>query len=209
MEVWVGVRKRIDVDRTLSAMDELPHDRDEFLTVDEIRNGDRESFEHLFRIHCEELCRFALNFVDHLRVAEDLVQDVFLDLWKKRHGLEVEQSLKAYLYGMVRHRALTYLRRNQTRDKWKQNGGLQEVSPRMLADRSGIGLEEKERKQEAKRAIESLSERQYQIFVLSRRHDLTYSEIAVALDISVKTVETHMGRALKSLREKLKPSTAE
>jgi RNA polymerase sigma-70 factor (ECF subfamily) len=79
----------------------------------------------------------------------------------------------------------------------------------MLADRSGVGLEEKERKQKAKKAIESLSERQYQIFVLSRRHDLTYSEIAVALDLSIKTVETHMGRALKSLRKQLKPSAAE
>ena len=189
-------------------MDELPHDCSEHSIVDEIRNGNRESFERLFRTRCEELCRFALNFVDHLRIAEDLVQDVFLDLWTERRDLEVEQSLKAYLYGMVRHRALTHLRRNQTRDKWMQNGGLQEVSPRLMADRSGVGLEEKERKQEAKRAIESLSERQYQIFVLSRRHDLTYAEIAVALDISVKTVETHMGRALKSLREQLKPSAA-
>lgn len=190
-------------------MEDLLQGRESHSTVDSIRDGERDTFESVFRTHCEDLCRFALNFVDHLRVAEDLVQDVFLDLWTRRRDLEVEQSLKAYLYGMVRHRALTYLRRSEVRDKWMQRGGLQEVSPQTLADRSGVGLEEKECKEQAKRAIEELSERQHQIFVLSRHHDLTYSEIAVALDISIKTVETHMGRALKSLREQLKPSTVE
>jgi RNA polymerase sigma-70 factor (ECF subfamily) len=190
-------------------MEDSSPGRDEYSIVDRIREGDRCVFEKVFRTHCENLCRFALNFVDHLRVAEDLVQDVFLDLWRKRGDLEVEQSLKAYLYGMVRHRALTYLRRNEARDKWMQKGGLQEVPSRTLADRSGIGLEEKEQKQRARRAIEALSERQYQIFVLSRDHDLTYSEIAVALDISIKTVETHMGRALQSLREEREASTGE
>lgn len=190
-------------------MGELSHGQDSQSTVDDIRHGDRETFESVFRAHCEGLCRFALNFVDHLWIAEDLVQDVFLDLWREHRTLEVEQSLKAYLYGMVRHRALTYLRRNRVRDKWMQNDGLREVPPQTLADRSGVGLEAKERKQAAKKAVEALSERQYQIFVLSRRHDLTYSEIAVALDISIKTVETHMRRALKSLREQLKPSVAE
>lgn len=192
-------------------MESSSNGRDVHQTINEIRSGNRDTFECVFRDHCEDLCRFALNFVDHLRVAEDLVQDVFFDLWKERDTLDVEQSLRAYLYGMVRHRALTHLRRNQVRGKWMENSGLQKVPSRMLADWSGTGLEKKERKRAAKKAIETLSERQYQIFILSRHHDLTYSEIAVALDISIKTVETHMSRALKSLRDKLKsfsPSTS-
>lgn len=193
----------------LLAMADPSHSRGDDPLVDRIRGGDREAYGHLFRTHCEDLCRFALNYVDHLRVAEDLVQDVFFDLWVERRSLEVEQSLKAYLYGMVRHRAISHLRRKQTRGKWIRNGDLQDLPPRMLADWSGSGLETKEQKQRAKRAIEALSERQHQIFVLSRRYDLTYSEIAVALDISVKTVETHMGRALKFLREELELSSAD
>lgn len=184
-------------------MDDSLHDQDGDPLVDRIRRGDREAYKHLFRTYCEDLCRFALNYVEHLRVAEDLVQDVFFNLWDERHALEVEQSLKAYLYGMVRHRAITHLRKKQVRSKWMRNGNLQDLSSDTLADRSGDGLEHKEQKQEAKRAIEALSERQYQVFVLSRRYELTYSEIAVALDISIRTVETHMSRALKFLRDQL------
>jgi RNA polymerase sigma-70 factor (ECF subfamily) len=184
-------------------MDDSLHNQDGDPLVDRIRRGDREAYKHLFRTYCEDLCRFALNYVEHLRVAEDLVQDVFFNLWDERHALEVEQSLKAYLYGMVRHRAITHLRKKQVRSKWMRNGNLQDLSSDTLADRSGDGLEYKEQKQGAKRAIEALSERQYQVFVLSRRYELTYSEIAVALDISIRTVETHMSRALKFLRDRL------
>lgn len=187
-------------------MEDSSHDQDGGSIVDRIRSGDREAYRRAFRAHCEDLCRFALKYVDHLRVAEDLVQDVFFDLWVERRSLEVEQSLEAYLYGMVRHRAITHLRQKQARGTWMRKGGIQNLSPEFLADGSGDGLENKEQKQRAKRAIEALSERQYQVFVLSRRYELTYSEIAVALDISIKTVETHMSRALKFLRDQLELS---
>lgn len=168
-----------------------------------IRAGDRSAFERLFRLHYETLCRFALDYVDHLRIAEDLVQDVFFDLWKERRTLDVERSLKAYLYGATRHRALKHLRREQVREKWAVNGDLRKAAPSGRPDQAGGMVERKEQRQEVKEAIEALPEKRRQIFRLSRHHELTYSEIAVALDISIKTVETQMSRALKFLRERL------
>lgn len=176
-------------------------------SIDRIRDGDRQAFEHLFRKYYKDLCRFALDYVNHLRIAEDFVQDVFFDLWKERRTLETECSLKAYLYGMTRHRALKHLRREQTRERWTESGDLQKSAPRRVPDQPGEVFEQQEQKREVKQAIEALPKRRRRIFMLSRRHDLTYSEIAAALDISIKTVETQMSRALKFLRKQLEFSS--
>jgi RNA polymerase sigma-70 factor (ECF subfamily) len=171
--------------------------------VEHIRSGNRKAFEELFRSHYEALCRFALNYVEHLRVAEDLVQDVFVDLWKDRRSLEVEHSLKAYLYGMTRHRALKYLRQKQVRKKWAASDDLRKAAPPAMPDQAEDILKRREQQKEVDRALEALPQRRRQIFLLSRRHSLTYAEIAVALDISIKTVETQMSRALQFLRDRL------
>lgn len=173
--------------------------------VERIRRGNRQALDRLFRSHYEALCRFALGYVDHLRIAEDLVQDIFFDLWKDRHTLDVERTLRAYLYGMTRHRALKHLRREQLRDQWVSNGDLGGAVSRTAPDQAGDLIENQEQKEKVEQALEALPERRREIFLLSRRHDLTYSEIAVALDISINTVKTQMSRALKFLREHLKP----
>ena len=91
--------------------------------VERIRQGDRRAFERCFRRHYEGLCRFARGYVDRLSVAEDLVQEVFLDVWTERRRLkDVERSLKAYLYGMTRHRALKHLRRERVRAEGASSG---------------------------------------------------------------------------------------
>ena len=171
--------------------------------IQQLREGCSETFEQLFRTHYESLCRFTLGYVDHLGQAEDLVQDVFFSLWEARHTLEVERSLKGYLYGMTRNRALKHLRRQRVRDKWAASGELRKAAPRVVLEQADDALQQKELEQSAKEAINELPERRRQIFVLSRRHDLTYAEIAEALDISIKTVETQMSRALKFLHERL------
>ena len=177
-----------------------PHDAPR---AERIRRGDRKAFERLFRGQYEALCQFALNYVDRLRVAEDLVQDVFFDLWRERRTLDLKCSLEAYLYGMARNRALKHLRRRRVRTDLTR-GELRRNAPRAVPEQADNVLEHQEEEQKAKRAIEALPKRRRQVFMLSRRHDLTYAEIAEALGISVKTVETQMSRALKFLRERLK-----
>lgn len=173
--------------------------------AERIRNGDRWAFERLFRAHYEALCRFALGYTDRRNVAEDLVQDVFFDLWKKRRTLaEIEHSLEAYLYEMTRRHALKHLRRGRVRAKWAARGDdLRRAVPAVVPERADDALEHRELEEEARRAVQALPARRRRIFMLSRRHGLTYAEIAEALGISTKTVETQMSRALKFLRERL------
>lgn len=172
--------------------------------AERLRQGDRTAFKELFHAHYQALCSYACRYVNSLEVAEDLVQEVFLDLWQRRHSWHPEHSPRAFLYGAVRNQTLNHQRRLRARQHVGRNGKGQSV---FYEPPSQENPEETLRYQElrraAQRAISELPQRRRQIFILSREHSLTYVEIAIALDISVKTVETQMGRALQHLRDRL------
>lgn len=165
-----------------------------------IRRGDRAAFKELFHAHYEALTDFAYYYVGSLEVAEDLVQEVFFDLWKRRKYWHPDHSPRAFLYGAVRNQTLKYQRRSRVRDHVQEK----EVLDRLPGQENPEWrLRNQELEEAARRAINELPQRRRQIFILSRQHDLTYAEIAIALDISIKTVETQMGRALDHLRDRL------
>jgi RNA polymerase sigma-70 factor (ECF subfamily) len=166
--------------------------------VERIRQGDQEAFEALFRKHYEALCRFALRYVESVETAEDLVQDVFFDLWKRRHAWHPERSPRAFLYGAVRNQGLKHQRWADVREDVQGHEALAVVAGPQDPART---VEDRESLEVARKVIRALPPRRRSVFLLSRRHGLTYAEIATALDISVKTVETQMGRALKALRD--------
>ena len=178
-----------------------PQEGEEGQWVERIRAGDEAAFERLFHTFYEDLCRFASQYVSASDVVEDLVQDVFFNVWERRRALDAQQSIQAYLYKAVRNEALKHLNRQRVR---KQQGKpQQELRERSLQGSPEQALWNKELEAEAQKALDALPERRRRIFMLSREHDLTYAEIADLLDISVKTVETQMGRALGFLEERL------
>lgn len=168
--------------------------------AERIRCGDQKAFKRLFHLHYEPLCRFACGYVKTMAVAEDLVQEVFLDLWRRRHNWYPDQSGKAYLYGAVRNQALKHLRHMRSRQRMEDE---QKRRPSPVQETPACVLHHQEVQQAAQQAIDELPERRRHIFILSRQHDLTYKEIAMLLGISVKTVETQVGRALEFLRNRL------
>ena len=169
--------------------------------VERIRAGDEAAFERLFHTFYEDLCRFASQYVSASDVVKDLVQDVFFNVWERRRALDAQQSIQAYLYKAVRNEALKHLNRQRVR---KQQGKpQQELRERSLQGSPEQALWNKELEAEAQKALDALPERRRRIFMLSREHDLTYAEIADLLDISIKTVETQMGRALGFLEKRL------
>lgn len=168
--------------------------------AERIRRGDRVAFQKLFHANYDALCAYASLFVRSSQVAEDLVQEVFCDLWKRRCMWHPEYSTKAFLFGAVRHQTCNYRRRlrvqEQIDDSTLVDGLLSQEDPEQL-------LHGNELRRIAQEAIDELPERRREIFVLSREHHLTYAEIASRLGISIKTVETQMGRALHYLRDRL------
>ncbi len=166
--------------------------------VRRIRGGDDRALEEVFRRYYAGMCFFVRRFVHAPDVAEELVQDVFFKLWSKRESLNDIDALKTYLYRAARNTALNHLRRRKLEQNWEEKEA-QRGEPQSTG-----GTDDATSSDEVRRAvvmaIERLPARCREIFLLSRDGGLTYGEIASTLGISIKTVETQMGRALKSLR---------
>jgi len=165
-----------------------------------LRQGDDDAYAAIFREHYSWLVLSATRLLGERSSAEEVVQDVMLELWRRRESIVLTGPLRAYLHQSTRNRALNQLRHGRTVRQSEPFVRPPSGSPQ--ADSRAISRE----LQEATRAaIDELSEPQREVFELSRVDGLTYPEIASVLSISVKTVEARMGRALRILRERLAP----
>lgn len=164
---------------------------------------DEQAFEMVFKSHFRALHAYALAIVKDSAEAEEVVQNVFLKLWEKREHLKISTSLKAYLYKAVYHGSINHLKHEKVRMKHSEHQlyiNQQEAASESVAFRKE---REEELSERFKRALDLLPEKCRMVFYLSRFEELKYQEIAHRLDISVKTVEAHMGKALKTLRTQL------
>ncbi|MEP6730249.1 MAG: RNA polymerase sigma-70 factor [bacterium] len=180
----------------MSTAHRLPYGGPEW--IERIRSGDEAAFEALFRAFAPGLCSVATRQLRSRAEAEELVQELFLDLWRRRGQLAIEQGLSSYLYTAVRNRVLNHAKREQRFAPWSAASGLPEEF-----DTSSSSETELLDALEVQDAIDQLPPRCRLIFTLNRQQEMTYSEIAKSLGLSIKTVETQMGRALKTLRVRL------
>lgn len=155
----------------------------------------------IFRQHYKTCHLSALRIVKDEHIAEDLVQEVFLELWRKRTKHQINTSLKAYLRRSAVNRSLNYIRdlkiKFDDEDKLPHKAENQTSALKMM--------ETNELQGHIDRAIDSLPERCRVVFSLSRFEEMSYKEIAEKLDISIKTVENQISKALKILRNILGP----
>ena len=158
----------------------------------------------MFRSHYPQLVGFAEAILRAREPAEDAAQDVMLELWRRRQEIVLETSLRAYLLRATRNRALNQIRHRRVAERVRPEAPGTGAAPSADQD-----LAEQELSAAVARAVSDLPERCREVFELSRGHGLKYAEIAQVLGISIKTVETQMGRALRVLRERLSPWLSE
>lgn len=168
--------------------------------AEQIREGDRAAFEEMFYAYYPQLCAFAVEYVKSQDRARDVVQEVFLRIWERRAEWNLRGSLKAYLYQAVRNRALNHVRRNKRRDLDTPLDGHDALSNGQTAEDQFHFRELSDAVQDA---ISQLPERRRMTFLLHRRHGFSYAEIAQIMDVTSKTVENQIGRALKFLRSQI------
>lgn len=168
--------------------------------IERLRQGDEAAFERLFRAFAPGLCAFVARYVDSRAIAEEVVQDLFLAIWQRRADLVVEQSVATYLFTAARNRAVNHLRHEHVARRWESSIVGRIESP------DGCGEAELLEMLHLQDGIERLPARCRLIFMLSRQQGMTYAQIAESLDLSVKTVEAQMGRALRALRAWVKRS---
>ena len=164
-----------------------------------LTRGDESAFETLFRRWYEPLCHYACRLADgDMDEAEDLVQQAFVKLWEYRSRLKVEWSLKAYLYKSVHNACLNRIRSQKVKSKYLEFNAQQPDTMQTPPEDTAPELRE-----HFQRALDALPPQCRHIFELSRFEALKYREIAEQLGISIKTVETQMGKALRVLRVEL------
>lgn len=164
----------------------------------QIRLGDERSFEALFRTWYKPLCAYSGRILADLEEAENVVQELFCQLWERRAEMTVPDNPRAYLYRAVLNRSLNALR---AQAKTVSMETTDETQPE--ATQPAHSLEAGELEQLYLAAVEDMPPARRQIFCLSRWEGKTYAEIAATLELSVKTVENQMGKALGFLRMRL------
>ena len=171
----------------------------------EIRAGDKASFNACFHSLYPELCTFAARYLRDRDAAMDMVQDAFVKLWNIRLDLNERKSLKAFMYTMVRNLCLNHIRDVQDKEALI---GFSEIEK--LEEPQADSSEAMQHKQKLRALIDQLPDRQKECLELSRFDGLSHQEIAEVLNLSARTVNNHIVSALKSLKtkfEQLKEST--
>jgi len=163
---------------------------------------DREkAVEALFQSYYVYLCQAAFRIVTDSQLAEDLTQEVFFELWRKKEGIEFTISIRAYLRRAVVNKALNYIRdRKKITDDEDKMLNAESTAPSVTQL-----LDSEELQQLIDRSIDELPEKCRLVFVLSRFEEMSYQEIADHLGISIKTVENQIVKALKHMRLALQP----
>jgi RNA polymerase sigma-70 factor, ECF subfamily len=166
-----------------------------------LKNGDRQVFEQLFRSQYVPLCNYAAGIISDKDEAEDIVQQTMITFWEKRETIEITSSLKSYLFRSVHNKALNHIRHKKVHDSFSKEAqwyGEQE------SEHASQIIVQKELQAKIADAIQLLPDQCRTVFKLSRFENMKYQEIANQLGISVKTVENHMGKALRLMRVNLK-----
>jgi RNA polymerase sigma-70 factor (ECF subfamily) len=171
--------------------------------IDRIVCDDMQAFKQLFERYYHQLYFYARKHVRSQEACKDILQDVFSYLWEKRHHLEINQSVKAYLHRAVHYRCINYLKKENLDYLHLNHFHLRQSFMEGFQQDAHHQLQEKELFENIERIIGALPEQCRKIFRLSRENGLKHKEIASKLSISTKTVEVQIYRALKYLKQNL------
>jgi RNA polymerase sigma-70 factor (ECF subfamily) len=167
------------------------------ILIQKILDGDEDAFKQLYYKFYQPLTKFAYYYIKDPDRAEDIVQDVFVRVWINRKKLDPQKNIKTYLYKITTNFALMALRKRKVKEKYaKEQTSTLIDSPELEYIRNELDDLKND-------AIFSLPQKCRNIFCMSRIDKLSYREIATALNLSIKTVEAQMGKALFILRKRL------
>jgi RNA polymerase sigma-70 factor, Bacteroides expansion family 1 len=178
---------------------------DDFIVFKKIREGDIKTFEKVFRQFYSPLCIYASGITERNDISEEIVQDVFYNIWKDKENIHILSSLKNYLYGAVKNHSLRYREHLLVQERhqkyvWNYRSEDTDLSPQEL-------LEYKELEGVVINILKELPERRVQIFNMHRMDGKKYKEIADFFSISVKTVEAEMTKTYQALKQGVKQYT--
>lgn len=176
-------------------------EEDEEKLLNSFLKGDQAAFSKLFELHYQGACRYVIRLVRDEDTAEEIVQSTFVNLWEKKEMISADISFRSYLFRSAYNTALNYLKHQKVVATYvnKKQDNITVSRKSYVSHQPDFELQKR-----ISDALNSLPPQCQRVFRMSREEGLKYHEIANELDISKKTVEVHMGKALKLLREHLK-----
>jgi len=179
---------------------------DQDKNTSDINAIDKNTYDLLFKLYSAKLLGIALNYLPAKEDAEEVVQDVFLKLWKKKDYLKIESNITGYLYKMTRNACLDVLKHKRNVIHIESYGVYKEniLNYNALANDAASNIIEKELEKIIEESIAKLPEKCRKVFIKSRYHRLNHKEISQDMSISTKTVENHITKANKLLKVSLR-----
>ncbi|WP_447641524.1 MULTISPECIES: RNA polymerase sigma factor [Chitinophagaceae] len=167
--------------------------------LDLLQNGDQEAFVAIYDKYWESLLVFVMRAIRVQFDAEDIVQELFVSLWKRRATLDIHAELSTYLYNSARYLSIRYIEKNIIRTQYleslgKKDGHASPADQRILLQEINTRI---------KQAVLCMPLKMQKVFRLSREQHLSYREIAAQLNISEETVRKQIYKALKYLRSQV------
>jgi RNA polymerase sigma factor (sigma-70 family) len=173
--------------------------------VQKLRQGDEVSWKKLIDNYKDKVFKTALSFVPFADDAEDLAQEVFVEVYKSISGFRGNSSLSTWIYRITVNKAINYLKKNRKYLNARPIDDYIAVEKEMASDSqdASFSVQQKEHRKIIMQAIQKLPERQATVFVMHKINGKPYKEISELLDISLSSVESLMHRARISLQDKL------
>lgn len=173
----------------------------ERVLLEKLKESDQTAFSSIFSVYYSDLVMFATNFTKDLAISEEIVQNVFVKFWEDREIITINTSLKSFLLRTVQNRCIDWLRHLKIRDKYSadilDNSMLYENDVENYVFASEL-------EHQIEKALSQFPEEISNAFRLNRYDGLKYHEIAEKMNVSVRTIEVRIGKALHLLREHLK-----
>jgi RNA polymerase sigma-70 factor (ECF subfamily) len=176
--------------------------------LEEFRKENLEAFEFFFRTNQPRLVSYANRFLDDWETSRDIVQEIFLHLWENKDKLEITVSLRSYLYSSVKNQCINTIKHKVVEQKYSSSIAIQfremEINYYQATEESFQKMNAAELANKIEQSISTLPEQCRLTFELSRNEGMKSADIAKKMDVSVRTVETQIYRALKVLKESLR-----
>ena len=168
--------------------------------ITSLKNGNESAMDVLFRRHYSSICRSVYRILKDSNLAEDIAQEVFLGLWKKREKLNITTSVQAYLKRAAVNKSLNFIRDQKV--KFDDEEKMPVLSNNQSTTQQELEADDLQKL--INDSIDLLPTKCKLVFTLSRFEEMSYQEIANELNISIKTVENQISKALKFLRKALR-----
>ncbi len=168
--------------------------------MQEIKADNMFAFDALYGKYCKRVYKFGYSIIKSREEAENLMQDVFLNLWETRSRVKKDSSVKSYIFTITYNSAISIIRKKARESEFIEYlKSVQTINEESV----DVVFEYNELKSKLDEIVNTLPKRQKEVYLLHRDEAMKYNEIAERLHISVNTIENHMSRALKTVREKM------